>query len=188
MRSLLPPNATALERNIERTQLRFNPPRIIPTLWNPRTCPVNMLPYLAFAYSVEDWDYQWSESQKRTAIEEARYIHQHKGTPEAIMAALAVRGQGDADLIERADYLRCDGSDLADGKKTCGGEWATFRVVLKNPVTIGEANMIRHMMENNKRNCIHLQSIEFSAAAFRCDGAITCDGSFTCGTVDTTIN
>ena len=46
--SLLPPSSTPLERAIEQTQARFDPPLRIPGLWNSDTCPASFLPYLAW--------------------------------------------------------------------------------------------------------------------------------------------
>jgi phage tail P2-like protein len=53
-------------------------------LWNPATCPVLFLPYLAWAFSVDRWDESWAESVKRRVVLDAFYIHQHKGTTSAI--------------------------------------------------------------------------------------------------------
>lgn len=49
-------------------------------LWNPDLCPVNLLPYLAWAFSVDRWDKYWPEKAKRDAIKSAMFIHKHKGT------------------------------------------------------------------------------------------------------------
>ncbi|HBX5899937.1 TPA: phage tail protein I [Klebsiella pneumoniae] len=53
-------------------------------LWNPWKCPATFLPYLAWAFSVDRWDEQWSEEEKRTAVSESFRLHQLKGTPAAI--------------------------------------------------------------------------------------------------------
>ena len=53
-------------------------------LWNPATCPVKFLPYLAWAFSVDRWDEGWAESVKRRVVQDAFYIHQHKGTTSAV--------------------------------------------------------------------------------------------------------
>jgi phage tail P2-like protein len=49
-------------------------------LWNPATCRVNFLPYLAWAFSVD----RWAESVKRQVVSDAFYIHQHKDTISGI--------------------------------------------------------------------------------------------------------
>lgn len=53
-------------------------------LWNPQTCPVELLPYLAWAWSVDRWDSGWSEATKRSVVASSQYVHRHKGTIGAI--------------------------------------------------------------------------------------------------------
>ncbi|WP_367256225.1 phage tail protein I [Pseudomonas sp. stari2] len=83
MRSLLPLNSTPLERAIEAA---FAETTLIPlrTLYNPDTCPVHLLPHLAWAWSVDRWDPTWPEPVKRAAIKASFYIHKHKGTIGAL--------------------------------------------------------------------------------------------------------
>ncbi|WP_272681129.1 phage tail protein I [Providencia sp. PROV129] len=61
-------------------------------LWNPDLCPVHLLPYLAWAFSVDRWDKDWAESAKRNAIKAAMFIHKHKGTIGALRRAVAPIG------------------------------------------------------------------------------------------------
>lgn len=82
---LLPVGSSALElaagealAEIERVPI---PIRI---LWNPDKCPVHLLPYLAWAFSVDRWDKNWTEKAKRDAIKSAMFIHKHKGTIGAL--------------------------------------------------------------------------------------------------------
>lgn len=87
--SLLPPNATALERNAAQVlgeAERINVP--LRSLWQPQHCPKHLLPWLAWALSVDEWDDQWSEAQKRRAIEASVHVHRHKGTLGALQRAL----------------------------------------------------------------------------------------------------
>lgn len=83
MNSLLPLNSTQLERAIEAA---FAEKTEIPlrTLYNPDTCPVQLLPWLAWTWSVDRWDNKWSEAVKRSAIRSAFYVHAHKGTIGAL--------------------------------------------------------------------------------------------------------
>ncbi len=53
-------------------------------LWNPYTCPPVLLPYLAWAWSVDRWDTGWPESTKRAVVAASRAVHQRKGTVGAI--------------------------------------------------------------------------------------------------------
>ena len=83
MKSLLPLNSTQLERAMEAA---FFEKTIVPLrdLYNPDTCPVHLLPHLAWAWSVDRWDYRWSEATKRAAIRASFFIHSRKGTIGAL--------------------------------------------------------------------------------------------------------
>lgn len=83
--SLLPPGSSALERRLAQACSGISGLNVpLRDLWNPDTCPVNFLPYLAWAFSVDRWDESWAESVKRKVVKDAFYIHQHKGTVSAI--------------------------------------------------------------------------------------------------------
>lgn len=101
MKSLLPSNSTPLERAIEAA---FYDRTIVPlrTLYNPDTCPVELLPHLAWAWSVDRWDYRWSEATKRAAIKASFYIHKHKGTIGAIRRVVEPLGY----LIEIVEWFK----------------------------------------------------------------------------------
>ena len=82
---LLPGNATELERNAAQALAQIERvPIPLRDLWNPETCPVELLPYLAWAFSVDRWSPAWPESAKRAAIRAAYFIHAHKGTIGAL--------------------------------------------------------------------------------------------------------
>ncbi len=49
-------------------------------LWSVQDCPAELLPYLAWAWSVDRWDSGWSESTKRAVVAASEYVHRHKGT------------------------------------------------------------------------------------------------------------
>lgn len=83
--SLLPPSAGEFMRNVERTTERLQAlPVGLRHLWNPDTCPAALLPYLAWALSVDRWDRNWTEKTKRQVIRDAWKVHRHKGTIAAI--------------------------------------------------------------------------------------------------------
>ncbi len=100
MKSLLPLNSTQLERAMEAA---FFEKTIVPLrdLYNPDTCPVHLLPHLAWARSVDRWDYRWSEATKRAAIKASFYIHKHKGTIGAIRRVVEPLGY----LIEIIEWF-----------------------------------------------------------------------------------
>lgn len=89
MTSLLPPNATAAERALEAAMRAGIDLSAVGELWNPETCPADVLPFLACGLAISHWDPDWSEAQKRTAIADAIPFHQIKGTRAAIEQILA---------------------------------------------------------------------------------------------------
>lgn len=183
--TLLPSSSTPLERAAAQTLGAFNPPRVVPDLWDPMTCPAALLPHLAWALAVDDWDPTWGEDRKRDAIANARYIHKHKGTLAAVRRALAVMGQPDAVVIERSGNISFDGAANYNGVEhyAYGLEWAVFKVTLNNPITIDQAAAITTLLNRVKRNCVHLAALDFSQAALRYSGAVTYNGAYSHGTV-----
>lgn len=93
--SLLPPNATPGERALEGTVARIsNVPTPARAMWNADTCPAALLPWMAWAFSVDNWDDAWTESQRRAAISAAFEIQRRKGTIGAVRRAVASLGLG----------------------------------------------------------------------------------------------
>lgn len=189
--SLLPPASTALERAIEQTgagRLQVLP-SAVSSLWHADNCPAELLPYLAWALSVDEWDEGWGIEKKRAVIREARLVHQQKGTPASIRRALASIGQIDADIIERVDCFHHDGTATRDGSRRRMGRagWAAYRVVLKQPATIRQAFQIKRLLAACQRNCIELRAIDFKQAAFARNGTLVRNGAYSRGVVDTTI-
>lgn len=89
-RTLLPPSATALSRSIETVMaertMGIEAP--ISKLWNVDTCPEELLPWLAWAFSAEVWEYDWPEAVKRNVIRSSVEVHRMKGTRRAVQLAL----------------------------------------------------------------------------------------------------
>lgn len=98
MSSLLPPNATTAELALEAVVSRTLPVEI-GAMRNPDTCPANLLPWLAWELSVDSWDTNWTEAQKRGAIKASVEAHKVKGTIGAMRAAVGGLGY-DLDAIE----------------------------------------------------------------------------------------
>lgn len=91
--SLLPPNATPEERVLESSLSRHETiPVTVGKLWNPDTCPAELLPWLAWSLSVDNWDASWPERLQRKTIKQAASIHRHKGTVGAVKRALSSLG------------------------------------------------------------------------------------------------
>lgn len=122
MTTLLPQNATALERSIEVAASRDTPVPIL-ALWDVDACPAAALPWLAWALHVDGWDEGATETEKRDAIRQSVRLHRKKGTPWALKRALETLGI-DVDVFDqhaqRAAYAalnpnRVDGTWKLDG-------------------------------------------------------------------------
>lgn len=93
MSDLLPINATKQERALSLTVARAGAvPVPVGDLWDPFTCPLGVLPWLAWSLAVDPWDSTWSEGQKREAIAKSIAVHRVKGTIGALTRALEAIG------------------------------------------------------------------------------------------------
>ncbi|WDE04673.1 phage tail protein I [Thalassomonas viridans] len=87
--SLLPPNATTLESHLEQViKAATDLPVPVSRLWEPEACPLSLLPWLAWAFSVDEWDDNWPEHIKRQVVQNSFDVHRYKGTPYAVQQAL----------------------------------------------------------------------------------------------------
>lgn len=122
-RSLLPGNASPLERRISEVDSRLSDlPTNVDSVWDPASCPAELLPWLAWALSVDRWDEGWSESQKRQMVARSLAIHRHKGTPRAVREVI--------DLI-------FGGGEIVEWWKF-DGEPHTFRIVTSGQLSSDE--------------------------------------------------
>ncbi|CAN7192152.1 phage tail protein I [Trinickia sp. LjRoot230] len=85
MTNLLPPNATTLERNVAATNAAIEEiPVPLRDINDPARCAPELLPYLAWARSVDRWDSSWSTATKRSVIAASFFVHKRKGTIGAL--------------------------------------------------------------------------------------------------------
>ncbi len=89
---LLPPNRTPLESALADTMSLTADPGVIRTLADSARCPAALLPWLAWAKSVDGWDEAGSEQARRALIRQSFAIHQRKGTAGAVRRAMAALG------------------------------------------------------------------------------------------------
>lgn len=93
MADLLPASATAQERALAEALARLSGvPVPVATLWNPDTCPAALLPWLAWAMSVDQWEPDWTETQRREVVRRAVAMHKVKGTRGALERAVGALG------------------------------------------------------------------------------------------------
>ena len=187
--SLLPPNATTVERHIEQTAARIDSiPIDFASLLNPYECPVDNLPWLAWQMSVDEWDDNWDEQVKRDVIANAIAVHRHKGTPGALKLALQSLGYEDVEIIEPST-AKYDGAYIYDGSITYGNDmhWAEFDVILNigNSPTAAQLQKIIDSINNYKPARSHLRNLQYASifydGEFNYDGTITHDGGFVDG-------
>ncbi len=103
--SLLPPNASQLLRDLESV---FGDSFDLPTLnryvVNPDLAPVHILPWLAWALSVDDWSDNWSEQIRRNVIKASVEVHRKKGTIGALKKALQAFNYTNVKVEEWFEY------------------------------------------------------------------------------------
>ncbi|SDG19210.1 phage tail protein I [Sulfitobacter delicatus] len=143
---LLPPSATTSERAIETViaERTIGIEAPIATLWNVDTCPEALLPWMAWAFSVEVWDHAWPETIKRNVIRNSIQVHRMKGTPGSVRRAVESI-LDDIEIIERA-------GDLAPHE---------FKVVVSGSLPSDHAySSVLKVIANTKPVRSHLKSIQ----------------------------
>ena len=90
--NLLPPNQTTLEASLANASHMPLTPERIALLWDADRCPAQILPWLAWALSVDNWQPDWTEQEQRDVIRASLYVHRHKGTIGALKKALRPLG------------------------------------------------------------------------------------------------
>ncbi|WP_144664229.1 phage tail protein I [Escherichia coli] len=118
-------------------------------LWNPDTCPANLLPWLAWAFSVDRWDDKWPEATKRAVIRDAYFIHCHKGTIGAIRRVVEPLGY----LIEVREWWQLN------------EEPGTFRIVvgvLEQGITEEMYQELERLVADAKPASRHLTGLAIS--------------------------
>ena len=156
---LLPPNATPQELAMEQASARVGDvPTPVRDVWNPDTCPAALLPWLAWAYSVDNWDATWTPAQQRDSIRASVDVHRYKGTIGAVRDALDALGftvviqewfnklpEGEPytfDVILTTDQIGIDQSAMAkilrviEGTKNLRSHISTIRPTIKTASNI----------------------------------------------------
>ncbi|WP_438852495.1 phage tail protein I [Brevundimonas nasdae] len=89
IQSLQPPNAPPGDRAIEAAAAAQIPLGLdLRTVWDPATCPAELLPWLAWGLSIDIWDADWSEASKRMHIAQAISRQRRKGSVAAVREVL----------------------------------------------------------------------------------------------------
>lgn len=150
--SLLPPNASKHERDIEAV---ITPPLSFPNrdIWNPDKCPEHLLPHLAWALSVDNWDSSWPVDRKRQVIKDSIYIHRKKGTREAIeRITSAIRG----DATEVKEWFE-------DKERLQPGDFEVNYLSTSQPIDITDLQKLAPAINSAKNVRSHLTGINITS-------------------------
>ena len=171
MSDLLPPNRTPLEAALDRTTARLGEvPVPIKDLWSPERCPASLLPWLAWALSVDEWDSDWPEERKREAIAASIELHRYKGSVWSVREALRRIGYKDVEIDEGIAALKHDSTARHDGTRTYSGEgeWFIFNLRLDlgetAGVTAAESRLMREVAERFAPASRRLNEVRRSAS------------------------
>lgn len=182
--SLLPNNATLQEIALDGATSRLSDiPVPIRDVWNHETCPANLLPWLAWAFGVDEWDAKWSDEAKRNTIGTAVMVQRRKGSVWSIKQAIASAGYGDAILFEGDSTQYYNGTITYNGTHIHGDptEWAKYRFVMSRPISNEQADQVRRILNYTAPARCNLVELIFTQAANLYDGAITYNGAFNHG-------
>lgn len=182
---ILPPNATPLERAVAEVAAARLDDLYVPLEgpWSAQDVPEPFLPWLAWEWSVDQWDPLWSEDQKRHAVASSIGIHRIKGSVASVIMAIEALGYGVGELIEGWANARYDGAITYDGTNThaSSDHWAEYRVKMAQPISLAQAETIRRVLTATAPARSRLKHLDFTAVANIHDGTIRYDGSYTYG-------
>ncbi len=84
--TILPPNATPLERALDMlAALRIGGiDTPLAPLWSAEDCPEELLPWLAWSLSIDNWDSRWSLAVRRARVAGAIALQRRKGTRRSV--------------------------------------------------------------------------------------------------------
>ena len=168
---LLPSNATPLERAASEALADIQRvPVPLRTLWNPHSCPARLLPYLAWAFSVDRWDPTWTEAAKRDVIATSFYVHKKKGTISALRRVVEPLGY----LLEVTEWW----------ETTPVGTPGTFALrigVLNTGITDAMYQELERLIDDAKPASRHITGLDLAGETFGTfyAGAATYDGDAT---------
>lgn len=92
-RTLLPLNAGELLKDLESTSLKaIDLETLNRHVINPDLASVAILPWMAWGFSIDAWDDNWSEEIKRGMIRNTISLHRIKGSRKAVQKALEIIG------------------------------------------------------------------------------------------------
>lgn len=145
------------------------------------------LPLLAESTSILGADGYWLaelDGARRNLIKGAYELHRYKGTPWAMREIVRRLGFGEVTIIEGLNGKKHNGAIKRDGTYSHGhpSHWAHYRVIMNNPITNEQAQLLRGTLRSFAPTRCVLESLDYIAAAVRHNGKITRNGLFNRGT------
>lgn len=147
--TLLAINASTLLKDLEKTSLRATSLEALNRyVTHPNLAPENILPWLAFAVSVDDWNDGWTEEIRRNVIRSSIEVHKKKGTIGALRKALEAFNYENIKVEEWFDY---------------GGDPYFFRVffdVTEPGFDVSILPDVQKVIDNTKNARSHLENLK----------------------------
>ena len=164
-------NASKFEQDIEDVISRLvKEDFTLQHTWDIDNCDESMLPWLAWAYSVDTWDAQgWNTEQKRKVIHNSIRAHKVKGTKGAIY-----------DAINALGYIPRIPEWYEGGSVNKPVNFDIEVTILPNDASRNATKKIQHIIESNKniRSIAKLIVIQPTLTKYHV-GAATTDGMIT---------
>lgn len=190
MSSLLPPSASLHERVMEQViaERLGSIERDIKHFMNPLLCRADLLPWLAWELSVDDWDREWTEDVQRAVVAISIELHTYKGTVYAVRRALESLGYTSVVIIEGRIYkrngLKARNSEIKHGS---GMHWREFDIQLNVGFipSAEQQSKITAYINNFKPERSQLRTLKYSTkfhnGEHKRDGSINRDGGYVNG-------
>ncbi|NLC36075.1 MAG: phage tail protein I [Alcaligenaceae bacterium] len=157
---ILPPSSSRTERALAAAAalpVEGLDASVIGDLWNPHKCPAHLLPWLAWAFSVDMWDDAWTESRKREIVAGSLAWHRKKGTPWALRQALAAVGYPVVNLIEYRTYYQ---EWIEAGGRTLDGSWTLGEDIHLDPPAGAHADIRRMALSHWAEYAIKINTVD----------------------------
>lgn len=136
-----------------------------------------------FSLTEDGWQLAESEDARREMIKSAIEMHRFKGTPWAVREVIRSLGFGEVELIEHIGRLNYDGVRSYNGHMVHGdkGAWPVYRVLLQQPITNDQAQMLRNTLEMIAPARCQLASLEYWGVPIRYNATALYDSNYNHG-------
>lgn len=186
MESLLPKNATQLEKNIESAISR-DIPIDLADIYNPHEgTSQKILSHLKYFLQTIFLNKKLSLPHQKKLILNSFAINSKIGSVKSIKNGLNFLGYSNFSLIDKQNQLLADGKCLSNGSKKAGVFLSTpfsYCLILGTPITFLQSKQIKIFLESFSPIRAKLEKILFNAVAAAADGKILADGKFSAGII-----